>query len=665
MSGIMGIHHLNGQPVQRGDLKRMVDTLAHRGPDGSEIWIDGAIGFGHRMLWTTPESLLETLPMVNEKGDLVITADARIDNRNELQVLLDLPDRSIEKITDSEFILAAYEKWGESCPEYLLGDFSFAIWDQCKQKLFCARDHFGVKPFYYYLSGQSLIFASEIKAIFCISEVSQKINEVKIGDFLISNFNDTIKTSYFNILKLPPAHTLTLSDSDVSLHRYWSLDPSFTLHLSSDQEYAERFRELFTEAVRCRLRSAFPVGTTLSGGLDSSSITCVARNLLAAENQSLHTFSVIFDQITECDERFYINTVLAQENLQPHYVPHYVHGDQRTALSDIEKILWHEEEPSAALNLGVTTWGICSAALTENIRVVLDGHDGDGVVSHGFGYLNELAKEGQWFALMRQLKGVAKIYGESPWVYYWTYLQTYSIDPFIAKTAPLKLIRRLWQAARRRIPSKRATDSTTWHTWLNPDLVDRLDLKSRYRTWMQAQVDSNQTSRAEHYYTVTQGLQTHALEVLNKATSAFPIEQRYPFWDKRLVEFCLSLPPEQKLYQGWSRMVLRRAMTDILPPEIQWRTTKADFTPNLRYGLATFEQERLSQVIDQDASLIEPYVNLGALRQSYDRLSQNIATNKDVSTLWKIATLSLWLRSIRNSNDSSLPETSKEAISAK
>ncbi len=170
MSGIAGIYYLDEKPVEWETLSRMVDRLVHRGPDGADVWCSESIGLGHRMLSTTPESLLEKLPLVSRSGDLAITADARIDNRDELIGLLRLKDYPAEKITDSQLILTAYEKWGESCSQYLLGDFAFAIWDRRKQTLFCGRDHFGVKPFYYYYcSGQIFVFASEIKALFCLN----------------------------------------------------------------------------------------------------------------------------------------------------------------------------------------------------------------------------------------------------------------------------------------------------------------------------------------------------------------------------------------------------------------------------------------------------------------------------------------------------------------
>ena len=162
MSGIAGLYHLDQHPVVASELCQMIKILAHRGPDSSDTWCQDSIGLGHCMLWTTAESLHEQLPLV--KGDLTITADARIDNRDELAQVLSLPDRPLEKIADSEFILAAYEQWGSDCPEHLLGDFAFVIWDGQKLPLFCARDHFGVTPFFYYHRPyKSFAIASEIK----------------------------------------------------------------------------------------------------------------------------------------------------------------------------------------------------------------------------------------------------------------------------------------------------------------------------------------------------------------------------------------------------------------------------------------------------------------------------------------------------------------------
>jgi asparagine synthase (glutamine-hydrolysing) len=191
------------------------------------------------------------------------------------------------EVSDSQLILAAYIKWGEDCPQHLLGDFIFVIWDGHKQQLFCARDHFGVKPFYYhYAAGKRFAFATEIKAVLGLPDVPRQLNEVRVAEHLLELNEDPTITLYEDILRLPAAHSMTVSRKGIQQQRYWSLDPTRELRLGSDEEYAQKFREIFTEAVRCRLRSAFPVGSTLSGGLDSSSIVCVARKLFREEAAS-------------------------------------------------------------------------------------------------------------------------------------------------------------------------------------------------------------------------------------------------------------------------------------------------------------------------------------------------------------------------------------------
>jgi asparagine synthase (glutamine-hydrolysing) len=204
------------------------------------------------------------------------------------------------------------------------------------------------------------------------------------------------------------------------LQSYWSLDSSRELCLGSDEEYAEAFRELFTEAVSCRLRSAFPLGSLLSGGLDSSSITCTARQLLASEKgQKLLTFSAIFEEVTQCDESRFISAILAQNGLEPHYV----HGDQLSPLTDLDRILWHQDEAFYAPGL-YWNWELFGAANKQGVRVLLDGHDGDGTVSHGVGRLGELVRARRWFTLAVEAKGIAGTYGVSfskvLWSYVWT-----------------------------------------------------------------------------------------------------------------------------------------------------------------------------------------------------------------------------------------------------
>ena len=637
MSAIVGLYNSDGKPVDKVNVSRMLDSLAHRGPDGAGLWSDGSIGLGHRMLWTTPESIHEKQPISNQSGDIVITADARIDNREELIAILRLNGSALCSITDSQVILAAYEKWGEGCAEKLLGDFAFVIWDARRQKLFCARDHFGVKPFYYYLlSGKFFVFASEIKALLSHPEVPRRLNEVRVGEYLASMFDDKTITFYAGVLRLPPAHSLTVSPAGTELQQYWSLDPSRELQLGSDDAYAEAFRELFIKAVHCRLRTAFPVGSTLSGGMDSSSVTCVARRLLARDGgQRLLTFSAIFDEVSQCDERPFINAVLAQNSLEPHYV----HGDQISPLADLDQVLWHQDEAFYAPNLFLT-WNLYGAAKEQDVRILLDGFDGDTTVLHGEGYLDELAYAGQWFALAAEISAYARTFSISSRRLLWSYAWRYGLDPMISRSQTLKLMLRIWRTLSRR---RESVDRPAWSANLNPVFVQCIDLAERRKALLQAGLNPPRTERENHYRKLTWGIMPFTLEVLERAAAAFGIEPRFPFWDKRLVEFCLALPPQQKVNGGWTRIVLRRALADILPVDVQWRGSKSNLGPNFEHGLLTYERKRLEEVILKDSGTIERYVNIDSLRHAYRRFASR-GGGEDALTIWKAVSLALWLQ---------------------
>jgi asparagine synthase (glutamine-hydrolysing) len=355
MSAIFGVYNLDGKAVASQLLERMSGVLAHRGSDDAGVWNDGAVGLGHRMLWTTPESLHEKLPLKSNESAVVVTCDVRLDNRDELIAELSLSSKPADEIADGEIILKAYERWGEDCPAKLIGDFAFVVWDERRRQLFCARDHFGVKPFNYFASEKCFAFASEAKALFQIEAVSRGLDEGMIADYFIGNFENKTKTFYQKILRLPPAHSLTIRvDGEPRLQCYYRLDPHLEAPMRSNDEYAEGLREIFNEAVRCRMRRTKSLGTKLSGGLDSSSIACVARDLLREQggDDSLPTFSLVYDRNKKCDEREYINCVLSQGGFEPHFIS----GEEQTSpLSNLKTICWHADRPAIAPG-GSSAW---------------------------------------------------------------------------------------------------------------------------------------------------------------------------------------------------------------------------------------------------------------------------------------------------------------------
>jgi asparagine synthase (glutamine-hydrolysing) len=618
VSGIAGLLFLDGRSVERATLTAMVERLAHRGPDGSGDWCEGGVGLGHRLLRTTPESIDERLPLALTDDHLAITANARLDNRSDLLQALQTTDRNAP---DSTLILRAYQRWGEACPERLLGDFAFAIWDGRRRRLFCARDHLGIKPFYYFLSDRVFVFASEIKALFCLPEIPRRLNEVRVGDYLLPLLEDKIITFYQGILRLPPGHRMTVSPSQCRIEAYWSPDPSSEIRLRSDDEYAEAFREIFTQAVRSRLRSASPIGSLLSGGLDSSSITCVARNeLRQSACRALHTFSAVFDGLPECDERPYIRSVLAGGRGEPHFVV----ADRVSPLVDLDALFWHQDEAFWAPNSFMHT-ALYRSAGEQNVRVLLDGFDGDTTVSYGFGRLRELLRSGKVWALTRELARLP------PRVNFTTRGRIIRLH-VLSHLAPSPLQPLLGRGKRPCLDRA-----------INPVFAKRIGLAER-RTELRPDGPGSATGeRASHLRCLSGGLLPYLLEVADKAACRFAIEPRYPFFDLRLVEFCLALPSEQKLRDGWTRMILRHALGGILPDKIRWRADKANLSPNFTQGLLAFERDLLEQIIMKDSAELEPYLDLARLGRVY-RCYLQTQTAGDALTVWKAATLGLWLR---------------------
>ncbi|BAZ43116.1 putative asparagine synthase [Chondrocystis sp. NIES-4102] len=638
MSAIFGIYYLDQRLTQPKDIQKMSNILSHTGSDAANIWCDRHVALGHRMLWTTPESMFEQLPSTTIDGNLTITADARIDNRQELISHLKLLN-SADIITDSQIILAAYQQWGSACVQHLIGDFAFAIWNCREHKLFCARDHYGVKPFYYYHApGKTLVFASQIKALLCLSEIPNIPNDLTIAYYLQGGFQSQINTFYQDIFKLPPASLLEIQNNHVSVSKYWTPDINKTLKLDSDQEYAEAYLEVFTQAVNCRLRSNFAIGSTLSGGLDSSSIVCVARELLLQQQRpKLKTFSAIFNDATESDESPYIQSVVQQGNIEPYYVA----ADRYSPLTDWEKMLWHLDKPFGS-NLYLH-WNLYKEAQKQGTKIFLDGFFGDDAVFHGWEYLIDLATTFSWWKLSKELKAISRVQGYKYGKNFRKYLKNYSLpvarryvrDRFI----PLPLLQ-IWR--KRNIKKPQLLPKAI----IAQELIARTnfqDLLTQELHQQQQYIEHISTAKESHYYALLSRGITIGLEEDHAAATAFGIEPWFPFTDIRLTDFCLSIPLQQKLSQGFTRNIVRRALSGYLPDKIRLRHDKGNLSAGFHYGLINFERDIFDNTVAECSSLIEPYIDLKAFKQQYQQYISNPGGNNIPSVLLAVE-LALWLK---------------------
>ncbi len=621
MSGIAGFLYLDGRKADAGAIDRMTDTMSHRGPDRRGVWREGPVAFGHQALWTTPEASSENFPQTAPRSGLVLTADARIDNRSEM--IRELGPFDSHLVTDADLILSAYRRWGMDCPKKLIGDFAFAIWDRGKNEIFCARDAFGVRPFYYFRSERIFAFASEIKAILELPEVPRRLNDIAVGDYLLWSSEDKQITFYRDIFRLPPAHRWTVSHRRSEPDRYWRLDPARELRLGSEAEYAERFRDIFFESVRCRTRSSHPVGSLLSGGLDTSSIVSTAR-LLPLPGGKIHTFSAIFDDVPECDERLYIKEVAGL----PRVEPHFIRADRLPQFMDLENI-YRFIDGAHCYNLSMFWSGIYPEARQSGVRVLMDGDGGDETVSRGYPRLCELLAAGRWTELNASLVRLSENTGKPVSELLW--LRT--LRPFL----PVWL-HGLWRAVRWQGRPLWMDD-----TVIREDFVKKAGLARRAKSQLRYEVSMPRNVRLDDLVGLESGALTAGLEVPNHAAAAFGLEPRYPFFDRRLAEYCLSLPSNQKLRRGWTKWVMRNALGGVLPEAIRWRGSKTYLDRNISHGLLKFEREEVDELVRRDTARLAPYVDLGKLASAHEAFLKE-AAYEPTTSVWQACLLSVWLR---------------------
>jgi asparagine synthase (glutamine-hydrolysing) len=558
MSGICGILDLTGAALDPSRIGRMTALLERRGPDGTHAWQDGPAALGHTLLATTPEALTETLPLRDPESGCVIAADCRLDNRETLLASLGL-DRAGRVIGDGELILRAYLRWGEACPEHLLGDFAFAIRDPRQGRLFCARDHLGMRQLIYsHQPGRLFAFASEPRAVVAVDGVPRRLNEMRLAEYLAGLEDSDHEITFFQeVWRLPPAHRLTVTAGGIRRERYWTLQPGPPLRLGSTDEYGEAFREVFTQAVRCRLRSPGPVGAMLSGGMDSGSVVAVASRLLAQAGQGpLHTFSAVGPDPASCIETRTIHAALTMPGLAPTLVSH---ADLDAYLDDLIRLAKEIDEPfDFHMTLPRAVW---LAGHRAGFRVMLDGAAGDVVLGHGT-QLARYLRAGRWLRALRDAKGEERFWGP-----------TWPAWRALAEAARTALAPDWLRRARRRVQAARGS-SLPKGALIHPDFAARIGLHQRIGQLRATAPDHFLPFPEERARAIMSAGLTVGRERYDRVASAIAVEPRDPFMDIRVAQMCLALPMELLQRDGWPKVLLREAMAGLLPDEVRWRRGK-------------------------------------------------------------------------------------------
>jgi asparagine synthase (glutamine-hydrolysing) len=483
----------------------------------------------------------------------------------------------------------------------------------------------GVKPLYWWHEDGLAVFGSEIKAILEHRFVPNELYEPRIVSYIAASFDDIQHTFFENIYRLPPGTCLKVDQRGSSIRTYWKPDPTIELQLDSDQAYADRFRELFIQAVESRMRGSNPIGSTLSGGLDSSAVACTADHINNKE-EPIHTFSNIFEKIEECDEREYIEAVLNHGQFESNYIS----GDNDGPLSRINEMSEWTDQPFFGANLFLHRT-LFEASSEKDVQILLDGFDGDSTVSHGYGYLTELASSGNLFKLLQEARAAARMHHfqeQTTWELLWNHVVT--------KLAPEPL-RVIWRGV------SRESSESNMPSIINEKNIEYKD--SSCDLYERDNYSPPKTERQRHYNQLRSPFIVLGLEIGDKIAARYEVEPRYPFCDKRLVEFCLSLPANQKIQGKYTRSIQRRGLSDIYPEKIRLRTSKTSLQPNFEHGLFHRDRDKFNQLIDDLPPKLEQVLDRNELTESLNRVKKCNHTPKDTIILWRIATISQWLSS--------------------
>lgn len=616
MSGIAGIIHRHGQWVPEEKAHGLAASIRHRGWDGLSLWREANACLIHAHASTTGHR--ET--NLDQIGDgPKIAGDIRLDNRESLWAALGL-ERPLADCADTGLVLAAWRRWGQDCCTHLIGDFAFAIWDPAAQTLFLARDTFGVKPLFYRVTASGITFASELAAVV---PPGTAVNEARIAGYLLGIADDDAATAFAGAARLPAGHWLRFVDGELAIQSYGSLDAGDIDQRASE----EQFRDRFTAAVSVRLRGPAPVGAMLSGGLDSSSIAATAAPLWRGQaGDALPVYSFDYPATPVLSERPYVDAVLARHA----FAPVFLGLDDLHPADGLADLIGQRSDLFFAPGLPKLA-RVYGAAHAHGTRVILEGHGGDEVVSHGHGRLGELARSGNWLALYRELRGLSDLYGDSAPKLFVKLFTTVGPGRVLAP-----IIRRL----RRPPPAQPGPVSI-----LNPGFARSLGAGDRQHAWVSQYRAASRTEAGLHRWTLRSPAIAKGFETLDRAAARAGVELRYPFFDLSLVRYALSLPASEKLRDGWSRSILRRAMDGILPPKVQWRRDKIDFTSEITHGLARHHRDLLDETA-ADGSGIGRYVDLSRLRPLIATLkdSPSQVAGHDLFAVWRSLFLMIWLK---------------------
>lgn len=620
MCGIAGIVTKEGMRPSPQKIKAMAAALAHRGPDDEGFYLKNNVALGHRRLSILDLSSAGHQPMESHDGTLKIIFNGEIYNYLELKK--ELGPRNYKSNTDTEVLLLAYQKWGPAFLKKLNGIFAFAIWDEKKKILFCARDHVGVKPFYYTFQNGVFYFGSEIKALLAAG-IKACPNGHAIYDYLTYGYYHHLPETFFkDIYQLPAGHALFLKGGELSLEKYWDLaerakESSAGMIGWSDKKVADEFFKILENAVRSQLRSDVPISIQLSGGLDSSMVAAMANKIVRGQ-RNFRLFSFVYGNYRD-KETPYIKALAKGLGWNVDFIK-ILPNDMRNLMNEVT---WHQEEPFP----GLPTFGqhmLCKASRAENIPVTLGGQGGDEI---GGGYEYYM---GAFLLDAVRAKGASYAFGE---------LMDYGVRHNVSSVdANLKFFLNSLNAY---FLGGASADATSF---VRPG-VFRPGFAKAFREAphpaFAAPLDSHFSNM--QYRDITRAKLPRILQSSDRSSMAYGVEHRVPLLDHRLVEFGVALAPWFSVRNGEQRFFMRQALKTILPKRVASAPKRAVPSPQREWFKGEL-QPWIWSILKSKSFGKREYFDQEKVLEEYKKYCQTPGVPANSFHIWQWIHLETWLR---------------------
>jgi len=629
MSGILGIWNRDGRPVDRSELLRLRATLAHRGGDGEGLEIQGSVALACCLRRIAPEAAAETQPLVSSSG-VVVVFDGRLDNREELLSLLRPMSPVSPDSPDPALVIAAYDAIGDAFPERLNGDFALGLYDPRRSTMLLARDSVGVRPLYYYIAHDLLMFASEIKALLAHARIVAEPDDDALADLMFNSLTgeDSKGLTFFrDIFSVLPAHVSVVSPETMVTRCYWDFDSTRSHQGASTKDAVDGFRHYFEQSVRRRLRSAGPVAVSVSGGVDSSAIFCVAETLRRSDPSrfpAVAGLSYTAPDGTPSDEKAFLL------HLERAYGVSITRFDNlpRGGIEGSREGVWQVEVPFLD-----SDWSGTHAFLTgvraQGARVLLTGHWGDQFLSDD-AYFIDLCREGRLRELWNHLNEyVGWLDVDDP-----NYVRKRFFKNLMRHTAPAPMLSAFRRA---RHSLRRSSDTTAWY-------AEQFRLRA-----IRVLHEEKRPHASEHARSLYRNARSryHALcmEWNNKVAACHGLEMAFPFLDRDLIAFLMGLPGDMVSLNGVPKGVLREALSGVLPEAIAHRRSKADFTSVVNEGMAKDHHQLVQCLGSGGAAIAFGYLRPDGLSEIARRKpSVGLSTCTLSWALKDLLSLELWLQ---------------------